>query len=342
VRISGEWTSANPGGKKGQVYNEHTGTTFATNLFHAMVKKGQESEIDEHVLEQFIPFEFDQRHARMEFYQTDLISFSYMVPSMKKIAELYIPILHSVDENDIPDEGNMPIRINIVQDISGSMRGDKLTACKAGIKAICSTVTEDDEVGLISFDSGVDILSDLEIDPGSTTAIEDLADDLEDGGSTALWDGILEGHRTLMGAVSRDSNFRNILMVMTDGGECSSRADFDKVRDIIEHPNMPRFNFIFAYAGKTNEELVKLCQSSACSPYCKVIPVEDSSTGVAEAYMAICHDVQLFRKNENQPLGNKVVNLRLKFGDSIVTAEAFNEVTEQQSFCEFKFISYQS
>jgi len=197
-------------------------------------------------------------------------------------------------------------------------------------------------VGLISFDGNVDILSDLGSDPGSTETIERLADGLKSGGSTALWDGILAGHRTLMNAVSRNRNFRNILIVMTDGGECSSSANFSKIRDIVERPEMPRFNFFFAYAGETNQELVDLCQSPACSPYCKVIPVEDSKIGVAEAFTTIRHDVQLFRKSENQQLGNKVVNLRLKFGESMVTAVAVNEVTGKQRQCEFKFTSYLS
>jgi uncharacterized protein YegL len=322
------------------VYNEDAGTTFATNLFHAMVRKGDEIGIDEHFIEQFVPTEYDQRHAKMEFYQTDLINCNYVVPSMKKIAELHIPVLDSVTDAEVPNEGQMPIRINIVQDISGSMCGDKLDACKAGIKDVCGTLNANDEVGLISFDHMIDILSDLGSDPGSATTVGSLANSLEDGGSTALWDGILAGHLTLKNAVSRNSNFRNILMVMTDGGECSSNAKFTKVKEIIEHPEMPRFNFFFAYVGGSNKKLVNLCQSPACSPYCKAIPVEDSSAGISQAYTTICHNVQLFRKNENRQLGNKVVNLRLKFGDSMVTAVAFNEVTRKKRSCEFKFISY--
>ena len=129
---------------------------------------------------------------------------------------------------------------------------------------------------------------------------------------------------------------------MTDGGECSSKATFARIKDIVERPEMPRFNFFFAYAGATNQELVNLCQSPSCSPYCKVIPVEDSKIGVAEAYTTICHNVQLFRKSENQPLGNKVVNLRLKFGESMVIAEAVNEMTGKMRMCDFKFTSYQT
>jgi len=305
-----------------------------------LVKKGQEIDIDEYVLEQFVPTERDQRYAKMEFYQTDLINCNYMVPSMKKIAELHIPILQSVTDTEVPNEGRMPIRINIVQDISGSMEGDKLMACKAGIKDICSTVTENDEVGLMSFDNFSKILRNFESNPESTATIENLVDGLEASGSTSLWDAIFMGHHTLKNAVLRNSNFRNILMIMTDGGECSSFISFVNVREIIQRPEMPRFNFFFAHAGETNQELVDLCQSPACSPYCKVFPVEDSGTGVADAYSAISQDVQLFRKNENQLLGNKVVNLRLKFGDSMVTAVAVNEVTGKMRQCEFKFISY--
>ncbi|RUS34063.1 hypothetical protein BC938DRAFT_482584, partial [Jimgerdemannia flammicorona] len=158
---------------------------YADNLFHIIVNVNQEVGIRDVISTPFIPVSSDQDFAELELYTTDLSNQKYVIPSMKLGATLKVPLTTTAIEN------SLPLRIQFVQDVSGSMDGEKLLACKDGLKAICRKLAnEADEVGLIKFGSAVEIVS--AIQPLSTN-IENEIDSLRVGGMTSLHDGIVKG-----------------------------------------------------------------------------------------------------------------------------------------------------
>ncbi|MBC8552496.1 MAG: VWA domain-containing protein [Candidatus Marinimicrobia bacterium] len=102
----------------------------------------------------------------------------------------------------------------LVVDKSGSMSGSTIEAAKLGAIKFTQQVNKQDEIGLITFNNGVDIL----FPPTSNrNSIADGISDIIVSGGTHLYDAIASGIKQLNG-----SSGRKILIYLTDGKDTGS------------------------------------------------------------------------------------------------------------------------
>ncbi|RUP43429.1 hypothetical protein BC936DRAFT_137194 [Jimgerdemannia flammicorona] len=153
LRVSGPWTPENQASDEEKYWNECEGMVYANNLFHTMVSRGQQCEVGDDVSERFIPTGTNQTHSFFEFFHTDLPSAKY-ISSATRAVNAPVPI--STNQDGASQAVHRRIRVNIVQDLSGSMSGEPINACKAGIKSLCNVLRPQDAVGLIEFGSSSD------------------------------------------------------------------------------------------------------------------------------------------------------------------------------------------
>ncbi len=108
----------------------------------------------------------------------------------------------------------------LVLDISGSMRGERLTAAKKAASEYVRTLPADVQIGLISFNSQVNAVVNPTADKDAViAAIEGLVA----GKKTAMYDGLIGG----LDMADPDSGAR--ILVLSDGGDSASAATLEDV-----------------------------------------------------------------------------------------------------------------
>ena len=125
--------------------------------------------------------------------------------------------------------GDVPITVGLVIDHSQSMR-PKLAAANAAIAAFARSGREDDELFVVGFNDRADLVQLPGGKPFTSDPVE-LAAALNagaPGGTTALYDAVALGLRHLPAGRSD----RKALIVVTDGGDNSSRLKYGQVRDL--------------------------------------------------------------------------------------------------------------
>lgn len=100
----------------------------------------------------FIPTDAAQLHASFDIYEADLRAPRYVIPSsrMRFVKTLLVPI-STVPPSGASQTSRAPVRVNIVQDVSGSMFGARIDACKVGIKSLCDVLEPQDKIGVLEF-----------------------------------------------------------------------------------------------------------------------------------------------------------------------------------------------
>ena len=134
-------------------------------------------------------------------------------------------------------------------DISGSMRGASMEATRPAAIDFARTLTgEGLPVALMTFGSNTRWLSDPVTDGDQLT---ELIEDIVVGGSTALYDAIIDGSSQLADLTDDDAQVN--LVVFTDrGGDTSSEASLD---DAIEAANAIEAPVLFAALEVVPEDL---------------------------------------------------------------------------------------
>jgi tight adherence protein B len=130
-----------------------------------------------------------------------------------------------VSQNGVPVSGvsvsdpNTGANIGLAIDTSRSMRGKPLDQALAAARTFTVAKSSRDQFTVLSFGDQVSAASPLTTDPTSiAAALREVALSTKQG--TALYDGLLDGVRTLADAGSG----RRVLIVLTDGDDISSKA----------------------------------------------------------------------------------------------------------------------
>ncbi|MGY2894398.1 vWA domain-containing protein [Deinococcus sp. UYEF24] len=126
--------------------------------------------------------------------------------------------------------GRLPLNLSLVLDRSGSMAGEPLETAKEAIMAALRQLRPEDRVSVVSFDDEVrvEITSVLAQDTESLIA---QVGRITTGGSTALYDGWMEGATQVASHLNRQGLNRVILLSdgqanqgLTDQGEIAARV----------------------------------------------------------------------------------------------------------------------
>ena len=125
--------------------------------------------------------------------------------------------------------GDVPVTVGLIVDHSQSM-GSKLAAVNAAIAAFARSGREDDELFVVGFNDRARLqplpgAKAFTSDPAELSAALNAA---IPEGTTALYDAVALGLRHLPAGKSD----RKALIVVTDGGDNSSRLDYGQIRDL--------------------------------------------------------------------------------------------------------------
>lgn len=187
--------------------------------------------------------------------------------------------------------------VTIAIDTSGSMSGSLIANAKAAaIELVDGTLHDMDRLRVLSFDTAVRVVQDTarKRDVDFRRVIGSLRTD----GCTALWDAIDEGVDGLCAAFKRHGarvggaarHFE--LVVLTDGGDNSSRTAFEAIAERVAKPGLPNFHLTIIPVGG-GCEMDKL-RALARPRHCTIIKADDGDR-IRAAFGKVAQRIQLER-----------------------------------------------
>jgi len=149
--------------------------------------------------------------------------------------------------------------VYLVVDTSGSMEGDKIANVRQALQTFIGQIkSDDDSVGLISFNSQV--YQDVPLDRLKNNRARLLAtvDGLNAGGNTALLDAVDRAYALLQQAGDRERI--NAIVVMTDGKENASAISLGRLTAKMRSGNqqgLPIVVFAIAYGDDADKDVLQ-------------------------------------------------------------------------------------
>jgi Ca-activated chloride channel family protein len=126
-----------------------------------------------------------------------------------------------------------------VADVSGSMMGEPLNKLKESLRQGQKYIGQDNLIGLVSYSDDVRI--DLPIAKFNLTQRSLFAgavDDMQDGGSTATFDGIAVAMQMILDQQAIDPNLKPMIFVLSDG-ETNRGYSLDDIKGIVKELGIP-------------------------------------------------------------------------------------------------------
>lgn len=127
-------------------------------------------------------------------------------------------------------DGRLPLSVVLLVDASTSMAGSKLARAKQAATAFLDRLGDADLVEVLAFNQIVDRRLALSTDrAAAASAIAEL----RAGGQTGLWEALVVALRDLQRAEPHGDERRQVILVLSDGEDTSSRLAFEDVLDEI-------------------------------------------------------------------------------------------------------------
>jgi Ca-activated chloride channel family protein len=131
--------------------------------------------------------------------------------------------------------------IVLVVDISGSMEGDKLEQVKAGLEAFLIRILPEDRVGLVTFDSDVNVAVPPAPLSENRIALSDAIQRMQARGKTAVYDGLLAGRQVLDELPPAEDERIQAIVLLSDGQDNASTVSFEHLRQEFEESGISIF-----------------------------------------------------------------------------------------------------
>ncbi len=122
-----------------------------------------------------------------------------------------------------------PISVGVIFDVSGSMRG-RLDRAREALRAFVETSHRDDDFFLIGFNQQANLLAEF---ADGDTLLRKL-NLIDASGSTALYDAVYLG----IEKVKQGRHNKRALLVISDGGDNSSRYNFGDLRRLVKESDV--------------------------------------------------------------------------------------------------------
>lgn len=136
-------------------------------------------------------------------------------------------------------------------DVSGSMRGFRINALKQALKSGADFISENNEIGLVTFSDRVNVsLPPKRFDLIQKSAFWAAVEDLQAGGNTAMYDGVMVSLSLLAKARQNNPDSKLLLFVLTDG-ETNRGYEFNQIARVVEGAGIPVYTI--GYAQKITE-----------------------------------------------------------------------------------------
>ena len=124
-------------------------------------------------------------------------------------------------------ETKKPVDLVVVMDISGSMRGDKITSARASLMQFVRKLDDRDRLQIILFSSDVSTLTPLSQLGEKRQQVLDSVSGIFEQGDTRLYDGTLAAYREL--SENGDPDHIRAVVVLSDGEDTASSNTLDAV-----------------------------------------------------------------------------------------------------------------
>ncbi len=124
-----------------------------------------------------------------------------------------------------------PLQLALVIDKSGSMGGNSMSAVKSALRSLVEKLTPDDEIALVAFNTGTDLLLPM-TRAGSRDRILKAIDRLEADGGTNIEAGLTLGFDLVDEAPARYGYMRRV-MLFTDAMPNQGRTDKGSFKEIV-------------------------------------------------------------------------------------------------------------
>ncbi|MFD0671079.1 VWA domain-containing protein [Cohnella sp. GCM10027633] len=135
--------------------------------------------------------------------------------------------------------GNKPISAVFVADVSGSMEGDPLKRLKESLLNGQKYLGRDNRIGFVSYSDTVTI--DVPIgkyDANHQSLLVGAIDNLQAGGGTATFDGIVVAIKLLQDELAANPGAKPLIFVLSDG-ETNQGHSLEDIRGLIESYKIP-------------------------------------------------------------------------------------------------------
>jgi len=153
-------------------------------------------------------------------------------------------------------EINEPVSTVLVIDTSGSMKGRPISDAKSATSTFINQMRQADRISIIGFSDSSKIYSSFS---SEKQVLLNSADQIEAGGETALFDGILKGIEQF--GSSGDERHK-YLIVLSDGTDTVSLADADAVIEKATSGNVTVYSVALVSADYNPSELQKIAEST--------------------------------------------------------------------------------
>jgi len=141
-------------------------------------------------------------------------------------------------------ESDLPLRLAVLVDTSNSIREQFRFEQQAAIRFIQSVVRpREDRLMLVSFDSTVELVSDL---TGDLTKLEDGIKSMRPGGGTSMYDAIYFACKEKLMMDRPRDKFRRAMVLISDGNDTESHVSRDQALEMAQKAD------VVIYAISTN------------------------------------------------------------------------------------------
>ena len=176
---------------------------------------------------------------------------------------------------DKKDAGR-PVYAVFVTDTSGSMVGSRIAAVKQALASAREFINPEASIGMVEFDDRARKVLDIAaFDLNHQASFAAAVEDMDPGGGTAMYDGIILGLSMLAEQRALDPGGKYTLVVLTDG-ETTSGVGFDEVDGVIAAAGIPVFTVGFEANLEELDRLASLVEAASI----------DASEGDVEFRMA--------------------------------------------------------
>lgn len=134
---------------------------------------------------------------------------------------------------------NKEITAVFVADTSGSMEGAALNNLKKSLLTGSQYISKNNSIGLVSFSDDVNINLPIgKFDINQRSLFTGAVTDLQSGGSTAMFDGVIVAAKMLMEQKAKNPNSKLMLFVLTDG-ETNVGYSLNDIQNVLKGLKIP-------------------------------------------------------------------------------------------------------
>ena len=160
-------------------------------------------------------------------------------------------------------DAGRPVTAIFLADTSGSMAGDRMRLLKQALLKGSDFISTNNRIGLVTFNESVNVsLPPKEFDLIHKSAFYAAVEDLQAGGNTGMYNGILVSLSLLADAAKAEPNIKPALFVLTDG-ETNRGYDLRDTRELIQGLRIPVYTIGYAENISELKELSSLVEAAS-------------------------------------------------------------------------------